>query len=103
MMRQLLTEIRSAGRPLTPAELAGRLGVAQDRITGMLAALRAQGMLAPETVTEDPSSCAGGSSCRSACPGPNDCPLVVDLRISQQSMSPRLLAEGAWQPGNGAR
>ncbi len=83
MLARLLSEIETAGRPLTPAELAGRIGVDLAEISAMLGALRAHGQLAPEGFGQDPpDGCAASGSCRSACPGPADCPLVIDLGLS---------------------
>jgi len=83
MLARLLTEIEAAGRPLTPAELAGRIGVDRAEVSAMLGALQAHGRLAPEGSGEGPpDGCAVSGSCRTACPGPIDCPLVIDLGLS---------------------
>ncbi len=82
MLARLLTEIETAGRPLTPTELAGRIGVDRSEVTAMLGALRAHGRLAPgESGEGPPDGCAAVGSCRSACPGPADCPLVIDIGL----------------------
>ena len=80
MLARLLAEIETAGRPLTPAELARRIGVDRSEVSAMLVALRAHGRLAPGGSGEGPpDGCAASGSCRSACPGPIGCPLVIDL------------------------
>jgi hypothetical protein len=78
----VLDAIESAGRPLTPAELAAATGVPQPTILSLLDALRANGLLAPEAEADGPpAGCAVGGSCGGACPGPGDCPLVIDLDL----------------------
>ena len=82
MLARLLTEIETAGRPLTPTELAGRMGMHGSEVNAMLGALRAHGRPAPEGSGEGPpDGCAAVGSCRGACPGPADCPLVIDIRL----------------------
>lgn len=80
MLARLLAEIAAAGRPLTPGELAHRIGATRDEVAGLLAALRAHGRLAPpEAGAGDPGGCAAGGACGKACSGPGECPLVIDL------------------------
>ncbi len=82
MLTRFLTEIETAGRPLTPTELAGRMGVDRSEVNAMLGALRAHGRLAPEGSGEGPpDGCVAVGSCRSACPGPADCPLLIDIGL----------------------
>ena len=82
MLARLLTEIEAAGRPLTPGELAGRIGVDRTQVNAMLGALQAHGRLAPGGSGDDPpDGCAAAGSCRSACPGPAECPLVIDIGL----------------------
>ena len=76
----ILAAIEAAGRPLTPAELAAATGIDAGRVAGLLDALRANGMLAPEgSAGGPPDGCAAGGACRGSCPGSGECPLVIDL------------------------
>ena len=78
----VLGAIEEAGRPLTPAELASATGLAQGRVRSLLDALRANGLLAPESSGDmPPDRCAAGGACAGSCPGPGDCPLVIDLDL----------------------
>lgn len=82
MLQRLLAEIEAAGHPLTPDELARRIGATRDDVVGLLAALRAHGRLAPsEGSPGSAGGCAVGGACGTACPGPGRCPLVIDLGL----------------------
>lgn len=79
-LARILDAVESAGRPLTPGELAAATGLDAIAVRGMLDALRANGRLAPAGPAGEPAAgCAVGSSCGSACTGAEACPLVIDL------------------------
>mgnify|MGYP001822162969 CR=1 FL=1 len=79
----LLTEIRSSSGPVTGIELADRLEVSPAAVARMLVALRATGQIGPEVRTEPaPGACASSGTCSLSCPGPEECSLVIDLRVT---------------------
>ncbi|MEA2000717.1 MAG: hypothetical protein U9N84_02330 [Actinomycetota bacterium] len=79
----LVTEIEGSRGPVTGIELALRLGIQPAEIAAMLAALRASGRLGPEVRSEPaPADCSSAGACSLPCPGPGDCPLVIDVSVS---------------------
>ncbi|MCJ7725347.1 MAG: helix-turn-helix domain-containing protein [Acidimicrobiia bacterium] len=79
-LARILDAVASAGRPLTPSELAVQTGLDVGAVRGMLDALRANGRLAPDGPSGGPpDGCAVGGSCGSACTGAETCPLIIDL------------------------
>jgi hypothetical protein len=78
----LLTEIERAAGPVTGIELADRLGVTPSRVAAGLVALRASGRLGPEVRTEPaPDNCSSAATCSMSCPGPDECSMVIDLKV----------------------
>jgi hypothetical protein len=79
----LVTEIERSRGPVTGIELALRLGIRPAEVAAMLAALRASGWLGPEVRSEPaPDDCSSAGACSMSCPGPGDCPLVIDVSVS---------------------
>lgn len=79
----LLSEIEQSRGPVTGIDLANRLGVGHAEVASMLVALRASGHIGPEIRTESPAEdCMSAGSCSLACPGPDECSLVVDLSVT---------------------
>jgi hypothetical protein len=79
----LVTEIERSRGPVTGIELALRLGIRPAEVAAMLAALRASGRLGPEVRSEPaPDDCSSAGACSMSCPGPGDCPLVIDVSVS---------------------
>jgi len=81
ILAAVLAEIERAAGPITRVELARRLGVSADEVGAMLAALRAAGRLRPESGADPTENCPSSAGCRGTCPGPERCPLVVDMGI----------------------
>lgn len=76
----LLREVEGSSRTLTVADLARRLGESPEVVRSMLAALRAAGRLGPVgSARPGTEKCASAGACKSSCPGPAECPFVVDL------------------------
>jgi hypothetical protein len=85
----LLAEIETSRVPLTGLELASRLGLAPAEVAAMLAALRAAGRLGPEIrPPSGPATCAAAGSCSLACPGPEECGLLVDIKVDSLTIRP---------------
>lgn len=83
----LVREIETSRGPVTGIELALRLGIQPAEVAAMLAALRASGRLGPEVRSEPaPSECSSAGACSLSCPGPGDCPLVIDVTVSGLEM-----------------
>lgn len=79
-LADLLTAVQRAPGPVTVADLARSLGETPGTVRAMLAALRAAGRLEPEgSARPGTGECASAGSCSLSCPGPGECPLVVDL------------------------
>jgi hypothetical protein len=79
----LVDELQHAAGPVTGLELAARLGISKAQVTAMLDALRASGRLRIDESARDPMpTCSSGGSCLSSCPGPENCPLTVDLNVT---------------------
>ena len=79
----LITEIERSRGPVTGIELALRLGIQPAEVAAMLAALRASGRLGPEVRSEPaPGECSSAGACSMSCPGPEECPLVIDVSVS---------------------
>jgi hypothetical protein len=77
-LADLLAEIQRAPGAVTVGDLAARLGTSPAEVRAMLAALRASGRLGPSRgVTPGSEQCS--SSCAVSCPGPAECPFVVDF------------------------
>ena len=77
---ELLREIDSSSGAVTVADLADRLDSTATDVRAGLAALRAAGRLGPEA-GHDPGTdeCSSAGTCSMSCPGPADCPFVIDL------------------------
>jgi|GEM_PF-2046507 len=76
----LLRAVEESPGTVTVADLARRLGETPETVRSMLAALRAAGRLGPEgSARPGTEECASAGSCSGSCPGPEDCPFVVDL------------------------
>jgi hypothetical protein len=79
----LRSAIRESSGPVTGIELAHRLGMAPGEVSAMLDALRAAGQLNIEQPPAQPDvECSSARACSLACPGPNECPLVVDFALT---------------------
>lgn len=76
-LARLVAELDGAGRSVTLPELATRLGLPPDRVRGMVETLRAAGRLDGSAPPAD--ACGTRRGCAGVCPGPDRCPLVVDL------------------------
>jgi hypothetical protein len=81
-LTQLITEIERSPGAVTIGDLAGRLGVTTATVTAGLAALRAAGRLGPQGGAEPGThECASTGSCAVSCPGPDECPFVLDIGV----------------------
>lgn len=79
----LLDEIERSHGPVTGIDLAHRLDITPAEVAAMLVALRASGQVGPELRTEPaPDKCASAGSCSMACPGPDECSLIIDLNVT---------------------
>ncbi|MBM3694348.1 MAG: helix-turn-helix domain-containing protein [Actinobacteria bacterium] len=78
----LLRAVEESPGTVTVADLAKRLRESPETVRAMLAALRAAGHLGPEgSARPGTEECASAASCAVSCPGPGDCPFVVDLGV----------------------
>jgi hypothetical protein len=83
----LITEIERSRGPVTGIELALRLGIQPAEVAAMLSALRASGRLGPAPRSETtPGECSSSGACSMSCPGPGDCPLVIDVSVNGLEM-----------------
>lgn len=80
-LARLVDELDLAAEPLSPVELAMRLGTTVTEVSGMIAALRAAGRLHDSPAMAAKNSCAASTGCMRACPGPAQCPLMTDPGI----------------------
>ena len=79
-LADLLAEIERSPGAVTIGDLAVRLEVTTATVTAGLAALRAAGRLGPEGGAEPGThECASTGSCAVSCPGPDECPFVLDF------------------------
>jgi hypothetical protein len=79
-LAHLVREIERSPGAVTIPELARRLGCGPHRVREMLVALRAAGRVGPEAGRRPGTEeCAATGSCRLSCPGPTECPFIVDL------------------------
>ncbi len=76
----LLASIETGGGSMTEADIAGRTGSSVTEVRAMLAALRAAGRLGPQR-SDRPGTdaCASTNGCAFSCPGPADCPLIINI------------------------
>ena len=76
----LLAIIEAGPGSMTEADIAERTGTSVPEVRAMLAALRAAGRIGPErSVSPGTDACASAGACTISCPGPNDCPLLIDI------------------------
>ena len=80
MLRQVLREIESAGRPVSLNDLGLKLGIEQSALEGMIAYWVHKGKLQDyeEALEAVMGACKGGS-CGGSCPGPGSCPFVMKM------------------------
>ena len=79
----LLTELRTVRGPIRSADLAGRVGVSESALSGMIDVLVAKGRLSP---AEDPGegeavACSGGA-CGTTCVGLDQCAFIANVPAS---------------------
>jgi len=79
----LLAELREVRGPIRSADLAGRVGVSESALSGMIGVLVAKGRLSP---AEDPGAgeavaCSGGA-CGTACVGLEQCAFIANVPAS---------------------
>jgi hypothetical protein len=80
-LADLVRAIDAAPSPTTVADLARRARVPAAEVAGMLAALRASGMV--ENAEGASPVCGSSAACRTACPGAGQCPLVVSTGVQR--------------------
>lgn len=83
VLETLVDELRSVRGPIRSTDLAGRVGVSESALSGMIDVLVAKGRLAP---VEDPGggeavACSGGA-CGTACVGLDQCAFIANMPAS---------------------
>lgn len=83
VLDKLLTELRTVRGPIRSADLAGRVGVSESALSGMIDVLVAKGRLSP---AENPGAgeavACSGSACGSACVGLDQCAFIANVPAS---------------------
>ena len=83
VLESLVDELRSVRGPIRSTDLAGRVGVSESALSGMIDVLVAKGRLA---AAEDPRggeavTCSGGA-CGTACVGLEQCAFIATVPAS---------------------
>ena len=80
VLDRVVDELRDARGPIRSSDLAGRVGVSESALTGMIDVLTAKGVLAsPSDPTGGESIACSGVACGSACVGLDACPFIVSV------------------------
>ncbi len=79
----LVDELRAARGPIRSADLAGRVGVSESALAGMIDVLVAKGRLsaAEEAGSGESVTCSGGA-CGSSCVGLDQCAFIANVPAS---------------------
>ncbi len=83
VLESLVDELRSVRGPIRSTDLAGRVGVSESALSGMIAVLVAKGRLAPAVNPggDEAVTCSGGA-CGTACVGLEQCAFIANVPAS---------------------
>ena len=80
MLRQVLRELESAGRPVSLNDLGLKLGIERSALEGMIAYWVRKGKLQDdEAALEAAMDGCNSGSCSGSCPGPGGCPFAMRM------------------------